>query len=78
MATAPRHDERDRRIAALRAEVEQLKRELKARAPALDASDQSLLGRGLRGGFFGGLEVVIATFAISILLTVVHQLTATP
>ena len=78
MAIAARHDERDRRIAALQAEVEQLKRALKARAPRPDASDQALLGRGLSGGFFGGFEVVIGTFALLVLLSVMHQLTATP
>lgn len=78
MAIAPRHDERDQRIAALQAEVERLKRALKASAPRPDASDEALLGRGLRGGFFGGFEVGIGTFAIMVLMTVFHQLTATP
>jgi hypothetical protein len=78
MAIAARHDERDQRIAALQAEVEQLKRALEMSAPGPDASDQALLGRGLRGGFFGGFEVVIGTFALLVLLSVVHQLTATP
>ena len=79
MAVAPGHDERDRVIAGLRAEVADLKAALRAQAAAKqDASDGPLFGRGVRGGFLGGLEVVIGSFALFVLLAVFHQLTTMP
>jgi hypothetical protein len=77
MATAPKSDERDREIAELKAEVRRLESALKATRARADASDEPLFGHGLRGGFLGGLETVIATFAMLILLVVVRHLTAT-
>ena len=74
MAVAPAHDERDREIAALKAEVQRLKRALEVKA---DLSDEPLFGHGIRGGLMGGLETVIGTFAVLILMVVVHHLTAT-
>jgi hypothetical protein len=74
MAAAPVHDERDRMIAGLRAEVEQLKTALRARPAKADASDAPLFGRGLSGGTLGGLEVAVGGFALLILMTVMHHL----
>ncbi len=79
MAAAPRHDERDRVIASLRAEVAELKAAVRRQAAARqDASEAPLFGRGLPGGYLGGLEVGIGTFALLVLLAVFHQLTSTP
>jgi hypothetical protein len=74
MAVAPRHDERDRQIAELKAEVARLKSALKA--TRVDASDEALVGHGVRGGFLGGLETVVASFAVLILMVVVRHLTS--
>ncbi|HEX4198272.1 MAG TPA: hypothetical protein VHZ26_12595 [Caulobacteraceae bacterium] len=66
-------------IAVLRAEVADLKAALRAQAAAKqDASDAPLFGRGVRGGFLGGLEIAIGAFALMVLLAVFHQLTSTP
>ncbi|HLK26736.1 MAG TPA: hypothetical protein VKT30_18935 [Caulobacteraceae bacterium] len=79
MAAAPGHDERDRVIAALQAEVAALKGALLRQAAARqDASDAPLFGRGLPGGYLGGLEVAVGAFALLVLLAVFHQLTCTP
>ena len=78
MAAAPGHDERDAVIAALRAEVADLKTALKARGARASPSEGPLFGRGLPGGYLGGLEVAIGLFSLMVLLGVFHQLTSAP
>jgi len=68
-------DDRDREIAALRAEVERLTNAVDATAQDKRRADGPLFGHGLRGGYFGSLELVIAMVALLILLAVFHRLT---
>ncbi len=68
-------DDKDHEIEELRAEVQRLNQALDVSA-ARKRADGPLFGHGLRGGYFGSLELVIATVALLILLAVFHRLTS--
>lgn len=74
MAVAPRNDELERQIAALKAQVDQLTAALDAKSAKVGSGGGPLFGHGISGGLLGGLEVAVGVFALTILLFVVRHL----
>jgi hypothetical protein len=68
-------DDRDREIAELKAQVERLTNALEERPPPGDGPDGPLFSHGIRGGYFGALELIIVGLVLAVLLSVLHHMT---